>query len=76
MESTNVTAVMAERNEPMTQYEIIEALKSKRESFGNRHQSGVFHALALDGLIRRVKVDKINKWELNLMVADDGNDDE
>ena len=73
---TNVTAVMAERNEPMTQYEIIEALKSKRESFGNRHQSGVFHALALDGLIRRVKVDKINKWELNLMVADDGNDDE
>jgi hypothetical protein len=73
---TNVTAVMAERNEPMTQADILEALKSKKESFGNRHQSGVFHALALDGLIRRVKVDKINKWELNLMVADDDNDDE
>jgi hypothetical protein len=73
---TNVTAVMAERNEPMTQADILEALKSKKESFGNRHQSGVFHALALDGLIRRVKVDKINKWELNLMVADDDNYDE
>jgi hypothetical protein len=73
---TNVTAVMAERNEPMTQFEILEELKAKKESFGNRHQSGVFHALALDGLIRRVKVDKLNKWELNLMAADDDNDDE
>ena len=73
---TNVTNVMADRNAPMTQFEILEELKAKKESFGNRHQSGVFHALALDGLIRRVKVDKLNKWELNLMVADDDNDDE
>ena len=73
---TNVTTVMADRNAPMTQFEILEELKAKKESFGNRHQSGVFHALALDGLIRRVKVDKLNKWELNLMVTDDDNDDE
>ena len=72
----NVTKVMAQHPEPMTQFEILAALKATKESFGNRLQPVVFQSLATDGQIRRVKVDKINKWELNFMPENGDDDDE
>ncbi len=72
----NVTKVMGEHPEPMTQFEVLAALKATKDGFGNRLQSVVFTSLATDKQIRRVKVDKINKWELNLMPENGDDDDE